>query len=218
MFLHKLTHGRFAAINLDKSIDLPGYSEMCSALTLDDEKRATFLTACLLKLGLQVNVENNTVPSLSRLHLSSFSPPDLARLMEVLHEVITLHDGEEYLKDDNDTFHFEKPSTWAFGSLANALTSGVKDDTDTSAPDLDRDIDYNAIVKRVIVHNTTPPAGKETPYFNHDAFYANLRHYASQGPEREIKFGKMLLYGDVVTSTNTMLEKLVIPFHSICNN
>lgn len=180
-------------------------------MTGDDEKRSNFLTACLLKLGLQVNEDDKTVPSLSRLHLSTNSPPDLAGFMRSLREVITIHDGEEYLKDENDTFHFEKPSAWAFNTMKNALPAVTGASTDEDSPEDDRDIDYNAIVKRVIVHEKELPVGKETPYFIHDVFFSNLYHYASQAGEKEILFGKILFYGDVVTSTNTMLEKYKAP-------
>ena len=200
---------RFAAINLDKTLNLPGYSEVVAKVAADDEKRSEFLTACLLKLGLQVNEEDKMVPSLSRLHLSTVSPPDLANLMDTLREITTIHDGEEYIKDDNDTFHLEKPSAWALSTLSNAIQGLTVTSTDEPSSNDDRDIDYNAVVKRIIVHASTPPLGKETPYFNHDAFYNNLKHFALQEKDQEIIFGKHLLYGDVVTSTNTMLEKYV---------
>lgn len=51
------------------------------------------------------------------------------------------------------------------------------------------------------------PTGKETPYFNHHAFYANLRRYQQESSSEAEEFGKIILYGEVVTSTNTMLEK-----------
>lgn len=127
--------------------------------------------------------------------------------MEDLREVITIHDGEEYIKDENDIFHLEKPSTWVFGTLAQALDSvtGPQNDEETSAAK--EDIDYDKIIKRLIVHSGDIPTGKETPYFNHDAFYANLKYFAYQSDVQQITFGNILLYGDVVTSTNTMLEK-----------
>ena len=204
---HNLTLKRFAAVNLDKDSPVPHYAEMVKILAEDDEKRSDFLTACLLKLGLQVNEENKTVPSLSRLHLSTTSTPDLVKLMESLREVISIHDGEEYLKDENDTFHFEKPSAWAFGALTNSLPGAIKKETNEASSNDIRDIDYNAVVKRIIVHDSEPPLSKETPYFNHDAYYVNLKHYLAQEGEQSVVFGKHLLYGDVVTSTNTMLEK-----------
>ena len=71
----------------------------------------------------------------------------------------------------------------------------------------DRIVDYNSIVKRIIVHEMEYPLSKETPYFNHHAFYSNLEHYQAHSKEEATEFGKIMLYGEVVTSTNTMLEK-----------
>jgi len=176
------------------------------ALAEDDKLRIDFLMACLLKLGLDVNQENTAVPSLSRLHLSSILPSGTSETMKSLQEIVTILDDQAYIKDENDTFHLENPSAWSLGSIADALPS-VKDKTDNDDDDDDRIIDYNAVVKRLVVHEKEPPASKETPYFNHHAFFANLKHYSSQSQGDDDNFGKNIMYGEVVTSTNTLLEK-----------
>lgn len=178
------------------------------ALAEDDKQRTDFLKACLLKLGLKVSQETTSVPSLSRLHLSSMLPNGTSKIMSGLQETISVIDGEEYIKDDNDTFHLEKPSTWSLGSLTKALTSEENGKTDD---DEDRIIDYNTVVKRLVVHENELPSSKETPYFNHDAFYANLKYYESKNQEAKGGFGNNMLYGEVVTSTNTLLEKYTNP-------
>ena len=163
--------------------------------------------ACLLKLGLAVNQQNTAVPSLSRLHLSSSLPDGTAEIMKSLQEIIITVEGEEYIKDENDTFHLEKPSAWSFTSISDALPNAKRELTDDVDVTDDRDIDYNTVVKRLIVHEKKPPPRKETPYFNHDAFFANLKHYYAQTQTDRDEFGKNVLYGEVVTSTNTLLEK-----------
>lgn len=163
--------------------------------------------ACLLKLGLQVNQENIAVPSLSRLHLSSMLPEGTTKMMAALQEIISVQDGEEYIRDENDTFHLEKPSTWSLGLIAEALPDAKSEKTDGSRVDEDRIIDYSTVVKRLIVHDKDPPPSKATPYFNHHAFFANLKHYQAQAPSGSDDFGKNVMYGEVVTSTNTILEK-----------
>ena len=180
---------------------------MVEELAEDDKQRTDFLKACLLKLGLRVSQETAAVPSLSRLHLSSILPHGTSDVMAGLQEIVSISDGEEYIKDENDTFRIEKPSTWSLGSLAEALTGQSSEFTDDGDDDEDRIIDYNAVIKRLVVHGKEPPSSKETPYFNHDAFYANLRHYESKIQEAKDGFGHNVLYGEVVTSTNTMLEK-----------
>ena len=206
---------RFAAVNLDQESDIDGYAKVVEALSEDDKQRTDFLKACLLKLGLKVSQENTAVPSLSRLHLSSMLPNGTSNIMAGLKEIVSIVDGEEYIKDENDTFHLEKPSAWSLGSLAQALngeTSEKTGDDDDADDDGDRFIDYNAVVKRLVVHGKEPPVSKETPYFNHDAFYANLKHYESNSQEANAGFGNNVLYGEVVTSTNTLLEKYINPY------
>lgn len=192
---------------MDHKSTNPGYSDLVQALEEDDKKRSDFLAACLLKLGLDVNRESKEVPSLSRLHLSSAVPSNVSIFMDSLREVITVRGGEEYLKDDNDIFHFEKPTKWAFKSVVDTLPVLTDETTDDLASADDRDIDFDDVVKHVIVHDQTPPTATETPLFNHKTYYSKLKHYRSQKVSGEAEFGQYVLYGDVVTSTNTILEK-----------
>ena len=175
----------------------------------DDKPRIDFLKACLTKLGLHVNEDQDTAPSLSRLHLTSLQPSDTSKLIDSLREIITTVDGEEYIKDENDTFHLEKPSAWSLGSLSEALPDSSDIGIKGTQEGEDSFLDYNKIIKRMIVHNEDHPSNKETPYFNHHAFFANLKHYQSMTTDSSPEFGNHLLYGEVVTSTNTMLEKCV---------
>ena len=176
-------------------------------LAKDDKPRTDFLKACLAKLGLKVNTEQVTVPSLSRLHLTSLQPSETSKVLSAIEDIITTEDGEEYIKDENDTFHLEKPSMWSLGSLGAALPDESKMEADQDGDSEDRILDYNTIVKRLVVHNKEHPPSKETPYFNHHAYFANLQHYQSVGKDINKDFGGNLLYGEVVTSTNTLLEK-----------
>ena len=73
----------------------------------------------------------------------------------------------------------------------------------------DKIIDYDRVIKKVIMHEGELPSSRETPCFNHHGYYANLAHYHSKCANSEPEFGKYLLYGEVVTSTNTLLEKYV---------
>lgn len=173
---------------------------MIEQLEIDDDSRVSFLKECLTKLGLLVSQEENPVPSLSRLHLSSLVPSRSSEVLAALEDIITTEDGEEYIKDDNDTFHIEIPSAWSSGS---AMTKLGEAETDNE----DKILNYSTIIKRIVVHEKDHPANKETPYFNHHAFFANLSQYQSESDEGKDDFGAHLLYGEVVTSTNTILEK-----------
>lgn len=129
--------------------------------------------------------------------------------MASLEDIITVEDDEEYIKDDNDTFHIERPSSWSVPEK-----KGEKMDDDDANED--RILNYSTIIKRVVVHDKEYPASKETPYFNHHAYFANLKHYQSEFGEEENGFGQQILYGEVVTSTNTILEKYASQSRNFC--
>ncbi|KAH6647805.1 biotin-protein ligase [Truncatella angustata] len=194
-------HPEFAPANLSHQNDVPGYDDLIATLKQADEARATFLKACLVKLGLEVNQETSSVPSLSRIHLSAMDSAEVDDLLIGLEEAITREDGEEYINGENDIFHLEKMNTkWDMNALKKTLSH------DNTISSLEGIIDYTTIPKRVMVHDESWPDTKETPYFNHHAYYSNLKSYRETDREAE-KWGDYLMYGEVVTSTNTLLEK-----------
>ncbi|OTB14582.1 hypothetical protein K445DRAFT_318990 [Daldinia sp. EC12] len=200
-------HPEFAAANLSPQNDVEGYDDLIAAIKADDDARTGFLKACLTKLGLEVSQETSGVPSLSRLHLSSISSSDVDDLLHAWEDIISKEDGEEYIRAENDTFHLQKPETmWSVTGLKEALTSD--DSSDQKSSDLSSQgmVDYSTIVKRIVTHETAWPEAKATPYFNHNAFYSSLQDYRRSEPEAE-EWGDFLMYGEVVTSTNTLLEK-----------
>ncbi|KAI9746715.1 MAG: biotin holocarboxylase synthetase [Claussenomyces sp. TS43310] len=208
-------HPEFAAINLNPKSGGPGYSKVIDALTEDDASRTSFLKACFAKLGLKVSLDTGSVPSLSRLHLSSLDHVEVSELLEDLKEIIKVDEGEEYIKGENDTFHIEKQSSgWSLTSIVKALPIIGIGETDMQIKDEqyhkesgDKIIEYDAVIKRLIPHENEWPGSKETPYFNHHSFYSHLRRYQTEKSSEAEDFGKVLLYGEVVTSTNTMMEK-----------
>lgn len=197
---------RFAAVNLDRGADGPKFPEVVDRLQEDDGLRVDFLKACLTKLGLTVNRDEHPVPSLSRLHLSSLRSSDVSALRKSLRDIIVVDDGEEYIKGEHDTFHLQKSATWSTGNLSKNLDGKDDGKTDDEPLANDRILDYSEIVKHVLLHEDELPPCKETASFNHHAFYSNLKAYqATTGVSGA--FGRYLLFGEVVTSTSTMLEK-----------
>ena len=76
---------------------------------------------------------------------------------------------------------------------------------DTTIPDVV--LDYDKIIKSLFLHTTSLPSTRETPTFHHESYYANLVHHHSKAGNHSRAFGRHLVYGEVVTSTNTLLEK-----------
>ncbi|KAI0014873.1 class II aaRS and biotin synthetase [Xylariomycetidae sp. FL0641] len=202
-------HPEFAAANLHPHPNVEGYGDLIARLKEDDENRTSFLKACLTKLGLEVNQESIGVPSLSRLHLSSIISSNVDDMLVSWEGIITREDGEEYIKGDHDTFHLEKPETrWSMGALQHSLPADIEAEglTQQSSSSNEAMIDHDTVVKRIVTHESAWPDTKATPYFNHHAFYSSIREYRQTEPEAE-EWGDFLMYGEVVTSTNTLLEK-----------
>lgn len=204
-----LTHRRFAAVNLNKERNEPSFLKVVEALEEDDKLRTDFFKACLRKIGLQVNETEQSVPSLSRLHLSSILPTETELLFVDLEGLITRENGKEYIKGVHDTFQLEKPSSFSTNKLTESLSSETPPSTAENANEGPSDgiLDYDEVVKRIVVHWDGVPAAKETPYFNHAAYFSNFAQYVRDTNGTEGWFGKHILYGEVVTSTSTMLEK-----------
>ncbi|KAI1362271.1 biotin-protein ligase [Xylaria arbuscula] len=203
-------HPEFAPANLSPHHDIDGYNDLIASLKEGDADRVSFLKACLTKLGLEVSQESSGVPSLSRLHLSSITSSNVDDLLYSWEDIITKEeDGEEYIKSEHDTFHLEKPETrWSMNELKDTLPKNdITGELTTPSRSTDEAmIDYTTILKRIVTHERAWPEVKETPYFNHHAYYSGLRDYRREDTEAE-EWGDYLLYGEVLTSTNTILDK-----------
>ena len=96
-------------------------------------------------------------------------------------------------------------TTEAAGGKESANPSSKADPTLSSR---DPSPDCNAQTKYLIPHEDAPPDAKVTPQFNHLAYFANLNVFSTKTcRESEGTWGTHLLYGEVVTSTSTLLEK-----------
>ncbi|KAJ5143683.1 Biotin--acetyl-CoA-carboxylase ligase [Penicillium bovifimosum] len=191
-------HPEFAAANLDAKAGGPEYADMVAALAADDKERTDFLKACLSKIGLEVAQDTTTVPSLSSLHMSGIDADGPMDILSGLGASFTQDGQTECLKDDHDTFRIERPGTWNLGDIEESLHEVPSEPEGI--------IDYQSITKRLVFHDDIPSA-KLTPYFNHNSFYSHLRQYQTESKGDASTFGSNILYGEVVTSTNTMLEK-----------
>lgn len=198
-------HPEFAAVNLDRNAGPEGYSKLVDALLEDDTKRVAFLRACLVKLGLNITGDGKEVPPLSDIHLSSINPANVGYLVERLKEITTTtEDGIRKIIGENDTFTISNYKEDALSLTALSLPA-PKPPTETGI------LDHNALEKQIKTHLHAPPPPSETPHFSHKFFYSALaqRRAQSFAPvlHRPSHFGSYLLYANVTTSTNTILDK-----------
>ncbi|PNY26393.1 Biotin-protein ligase [Tolypocladium capitatum] len=195
-------HPEFAAVNLYPQPGVPGYGELIDKLVADDQARISFLKACLRRLGLEVSQEDTAVPPLSSLHLSAVDNAKVTELLCAWEDVIDKEDGQEYIRGEADTFRIEsEENSFGVEEMRHSLPS-----TERGSARDGGIVDYAAITKRIIPHEKSLPNPDLTPRFNHTLFYSSLKRFQATEDGAE-EWGNMLLYGDVVTSTNSLLEK-----------
>lgn len=195
---------RFAGVNLDRNAGPEGYTGLVDALLEDDAGRVAFLKACLIKLGLNISEDSKEVPALSDIHLSSIDPADVSDLVELLEGITTTtEDGTRKIIGENDTFTISeyKEDTLSLTPLSSALPAKSNGTKDTGI------IDHNALEKHIKTHPHRPPPPSETPHFSHKTFYTALSHQRALSSSPLHEFGSFLLYANVITSTNTILDK-----------
>ncbi|KAI1338793.1 class II aaRS and biotin synthetase [Xylariaceae sp. FL0016] len=194
-------HPEFSEANLTAHKDIAGYDDLRARLREDDTNRVSFLEACLLKLGLKVNEEPTGVPPLSRLHLSSLREGDVDDVLFALESIITNEDGEEYIRAEQDVFHIQKD--------IGLLTSTPRYVSHEEESEGGKAVSDDPTVLDVVTYQDRWPEAKTTPYFNHGEFFTALRTYRKQVmfADADMAWGDHLLYGEVVTSTNTLLDR-----------
>ena len=159
-------------------------------------KSEELLRACLRKLGMKLEQAGEGELQLSVMHISSIVPPNAQKLKDSWKDVIIQKAGVEYFVDANDTFRLEV-SAEKHGATNDKSKEGM-----TTA---DRFIKKNDL--RILVHVEDYPTHDETPFFNHKEFYSSVQSFRSISSQHINRFGNYLLYGEVITSTNTILEK-----------
>lgn len=179
-------HPEFSA-GLIKTKDGDGHErEIVDELAKYDIQRKFFFKECLKKLGLQVNddIDVPRVPKLLPIYLSSHL--DSSKVADLCQDLQKNLCTGNTLQDENDTF--------VFHSQADSIQYIDNHDEE----------DLNKIVKHINICETALPDSKMTPFFNMKSYFNHLDNF-SQGKAGEI--GAILGYGEVVTSTNTMLDK-----------
>lgn len=185
---------------------MPGYDDLIERLAADDRTRTEFLASCLELLGLEVNKEGDfIVPALTSLHLTAADNSTVGEVLFSWQDAIDKDDdGTEILKGETDTFRIRsKDSAWNLDDLKDALP---KKSTPIEAQGVP---DYTAIVKDIIAHENALPGTTLTPRFDHKLFYSSLERFQKIESDAQ-SWGSVLLYGDVITSTNSLLEKYVL--------
>jgi biotin---protein ligase len=162
-----------------------------------EAKSDELLKACLRKLGMKLEQVGDDVLQLSVIHISSIVPPNAQKLKDSWKDLITQRTGVEYFVDASDTFRLEEVSA--------EKPSATNDKSKEGMPAADRSIEESDL--HILVHVEDYPTHEETPFFNHMEFYSSVQSFRSTSSQHINSFGSYLMYGEVITSTNTILEK-----------
>ncbi|GAA6022418.1 hypothetical protein JCM11491_001585 [Sporobolomyces phaffii] len=161
-----------------------------------DEKelhRLNLIRGTLGQLGLDVSDGPAPLPKLLPLVLAAADPT----LAQEIAAGIAAH-GEAMsvstvgLADRNDTFVLHPASSF------DSLVRSARSRKGTVDPE-----ELRQQHKLICVCDETLPAAESTPLFNVASYFSNLAQLSNGTPS----MGRALLYGEVVTSTQTMLDK-----------
>lgn len=148
---------------------------------------------------------------LTSLHLSAADGGTVSELLYAWQDGMDREHGQDLLKGEADTFRIRSKDSgaWNLKELKEALPDAG------AAPELDAHgvPDYKSVTKDIVAHEQQLPDAKLTPRFNHKLFFSSLQQFQSIESDAK-EWGSALLYGDVVTSTNVLLEKYAIDIFS----
>ena len=201
-------HPEFTPSILKSLNEGPKFQNMLKTLVDSDHSRKLFLKSCLHKLGLKVN-ENveMTVPRITPLYLSSHL--DHSVVTSIAQEMKENLDFKGNVFEDlNDTFvihdETENDSEYMIGERESEKDGDIPQTLETS-PDNFYEEDPNAVPKHIkIFSQGNLPDSKLTPYFNMSIYFAHLQRYFKG---KVGQFGFVLGYGEVVSSTSTLMDK-----------
>lgn len=196
------THPEYTPQLMRPEADDLHFQGVVAELSAANESRKAFLGACLRKIGLQVNNDpQSTVPRLTPIYMGSCIDPQRAQkvwtdLQTNMHFVAanTFEDVSDtiVLHDENENDYSYRLQDDPYGSAAD----GCLEDLMTDEKHLK------------IFTSGAVPSSDVTPYFDMKLYFENLRDlYERNGtPSGNRDFGSLLCYGEVVTSTNTLLD------------
>jgi biotin---protein ligase len=106
--------------------------------------------------------------------------------------------------DDNDSFQLHDAGSFNVASLQTNLPSIDSSESSEESKDPSR------VTKHIVAYDSSEelPSQTQTPRFDHGAYFRHLKHYQKRSKVAlDSAYGATVLYGEVVTSTNTLLEK-----------
>lgn len=184
----------FWAVSLEEPIS-------SDALKVNDEKRLSLLRDTLTELGLRLPSANNEQISRPTPQLLVESPSNTDIVSRVISAVLGTQDisGQKH-QDENDVFAFHYPP--ALATVKSQCQADYLESDDPSAWQ----------PKHIVVYSDgEQPQPEDAPSFSIQKFFKSLSSARTKencvAKDGSWGLGECLLYGEVVTSTQTMLDK-----------
>ncbi|KAG0021769.1 biotin holocarboxylase synthetase [Podila clonocystis] len=206
-------HPEYDASHLDAGN--PEYGPLpnvVSRLLEQDKERVLLLRSLLIRLGLKLTQQESQVsltntgsdielppgaiqgiPDLTSLYLASTRSAITQELTRSLKSLVT---GAELIKEANDTFQLIDSPLHAAPFHTPTLSEGADGEGEEK------------VIKNIVLCPEGAPPANLTPQFTMDTFFTHLQQLRNASFNGgQLRFGDSLLYGQVVTSTQTMLDK-----------
>lgn len=168
--------------------------------SLSEQRRLALLRNTLLSLNLQLppsseKVVSHPLPQYLTSHPSK--PTIVSKIMDMI-AMPSLGSQLSIFEDKGDTFHFHRLEE------SESLVMEIRDSPQSSDPSKWQP-------KHIILCSDTLPSRKHTPLFDIGLYYESLSAARKKEGSSDIALpwgmGEVLLYGEAVTSTQTLLEK-----------
>ncbi|KAL1920953.1 uncharacterized protein VTP21DRAFT_11588 [Calcarisporiella thermophila] len=162
-------------------------SGVIERLRADDLCREHFLRTILDDIGLHVTKENTQIPLLTPLYLLS-EVPQLSEQLGL--QLKRIGETNGLIRCSNDNFQLVENTDQSYLLEITEAESGKP--------------------KPLVVCRGGPPNPALLPYFDAGEYFQRLSEYRQNARQLfapDMEFGSVVLYGEVVTSTQTILEK-----------
>ncbi|KAI8639527.1 biotin-protein ligase [Parasitella parasitica] len=189
-------------VNLLDLTDNDDMEQITQDLTASLPKCREFLSQLLSEIGLKVNRVEQNVPELTPIYLATASGELLQTLTANL---LNQADKDSIFNDANDSFYISQISEQKENALTEKLGQlSLKREAEDKPPVLK--ILYPSLDKAKV---TQIPQTSLTPMFDLSAFFESLadRRKLEWGGGAWYRFGNAILYSEVITSTQTVLDK-----------
>ncbi|EPS43733.1 hypothetical protein H072_2280 [Dactylellina haptotyla CBS 200.50] len=192
------THPEFAPTALSQSSRFDPFPDLIGELEAGEMSRLNFFSSILKLLDLKCN-NGERIPSFSDLHLSCANPVDIQELLEKIigtTDFKTPGAGCPIIIGESNIFTIQGPS------ISQAIDGSLSLPTAKSS-EIEKVKKQSLNIK---IYDSQHPTIVKTPYFDVSGYFEYLMKEHARFSRAE-GFGSPLLYGEVVSSTNTLLEK-----------